>query len=186
MTKICSRCATEKLLKEFNEEKNTRDVKSRWCRACYRSYNFLKYEAARGTPIPENVRNSRRVACRCWAMKNRNYSAQYKRIRRSIDADFRLLENMRSRLHQVVKCKKSATTAKLVGCSVDFLHTYLESKFKPGMDWENYGDWHVDHIKPCANFNLVDPEQQCACFHWSNLQPLWAKENISKGAKYIL
>jgi hypothetical protein len=52
------------------------------------------------------------------------------------------------------------------------------------MTWDNYGEWHVDHIQPCASFDLSDPKQLAECFNWSNLQPLWAKENISKGAKY--
>jgi hypothetical protein len=54
------------------------------------------------------------------------------------------------------------------------------------MTWDNYGKygWHLDHIKPCSSFNLKDPEQQLQCFHWSNQQPLWAKDNLSKGAKW--
>jgi hypothetical protein len=71
-----------------------------------------------------------------------------------------------------------------VGCSAEHLRAHLESKFEPGMMWNNYGEWHVDHIRPCASFDLSDPKQLAECFNWSNLQPLWAKENISKGAKY--
>jgi hypothetical protein len=71
-----------------------------------------------------------------------------------------------------------------VGCSAEHLRAHLESKFEPGMTWNNYGEWHVDHIRPCASFDLSDPKQLAECFNWSNLQPLWAKENISKGAKY--
>ena len=51
------------------------------------------------------------------------------------------------------------------------------------MTWQNYGDgWHIDHIHPCAAFDLTDPEQQKACFHWSNLQPLWAIDNFRKSS----
>jgi hypothetical protein len=57
-------------------------------------------------------------------------------------------------------------------------------RFRPGMTWENYGPvWHVDHIKPCAKFDLTDPDQQRACFHFSNLQPLFADENLRKGGR---
>ena len=49
-----------------------------------------------------------------------------------------------------------------------------------GMTWENYGEWHLDHMRPCASFNLEDPEEQKKCFHWTNLQPLWAKDNLAK------
>jgi hypothetical protein len=76
---------------------------------------------------------------------------------------------------------KSNRTPDLVGCSVNDLKTHLESKFIESMTWENYGEWHIDHMRPCASFNLEDPEEQKKCFHWTNLQPLWAKDNMSKG-----
>jgi hypothetical protein len=52
------------------------------------------------------------------------------------------------------------------------------------MSWDNYGKWHVDHIRPCASFDLSDKEQVLQCFNWRNLQPMWASENMSKGANY--
>ena len=52
------------------------------------------------------------------------------------------------------------------------------------MTWKNYGEWHIDHIKPCSKFNLTDEEEQKKCFNYKNLQPLWASENTSKGAKW--
>jgi hypothetical protein len=73
----------------------------------------------------------------------------------------------------------------LLGCSVSFLKGFLEAKFTEGMTWQNHGEWHIDHIKPCASFNLLDEEEQKKCFHYTNLQPLWAAENLSKGCKYI-
>jgi hypothetical protein len=72
----------------------------------------------------------------------------------------------------------------LVGCPVGFLRSYIEGKFEKGMTWENYGEWHVDHIRPCASFDLNDKEQVLQCFNWRNLQPMWASENISKGSNY--
>jgi hypothetical protein len=66
-----------------------------------------------------------------------------------------------------------------------FLKGYLAGKFKDGMTWENHGEWHIDHIKPCASFNLLDEGEQKKCFHYTNLQPLWASENLSKGCKFI-
>jgi hypothetical protein len=73
----------------------------------------------------------------------------------------------------------------LIGCDVPFLLKYLESKFSNGMTWNNYGKWHVDHIKPCNSFDLQDIIQQKKCFHYTNLQPLWAYDNLSKGDKVI-
>lgn len=69
----------------------------------------------------------------------------------------------------------------LLGCTVEELRAHLEKQFTSGMTWDNYGEWHVDHIKPVTKFNLVDPAEQLLCFHFSNLQPLWAKDNIRKG-----
>lgn len=66
-----------------------------------------------------------------------------------------------------------------------WVEVHLESLFKTGMSWENYGPvWHVDHIKPCALFDLTDPEQQRICFHWTNLQPLFALDNMRKSDSY--
>jgi len=97
---------------------------------------------------------------------------------------FRLKNCLRSRLTAAV-AGKSASTMELVGCSIDKLKQHLESKFTEGMSWDNYGDWHVDHIKPCASFDLSDPEQQRLCFNYKNLQPLWAADNLSKADSII-
>ncbi len=83
------------------------------------------------------------------------------------------------------KASKSAPTARLIGCSIQELCQHLESQFRQGMTWENYGPiWHVDHIKPCAAFDLTKPEEQTACFHYTNLQPLFAEENLTKNKTY--
>lgn len=73
----------------------------------------------------------------------------------------------------------------LVGCSRAELVSRLEAAFLPGMTWDNYGrgGWHIDHVIPCDAFDLLDPEQQRACFHYTNLQPLWEKDNCAKGAR---
>ncbi len=127
-----------------------------------------------------------------WRKENREKInekfLQYEKNRKLTDAEFKLVKTLRSRLNNVLKrqnCKKNNTTIELLGCSVSFLKGYLASKFKEGMTWENHGEWHIDHIKPCASFNLIDEEEQKKCFHYTNLQPLWAFENLSKGCKYI-
>jgi hypothetical protein len=73
----------------------------------------------------------------------------------------------------------------LIGCSVPQLRKHLEAQFTEGMTWDNHGEWHIDHIKPCASFDLTDAEQQLECFNYTNLQPLWASDNLSKGAKVL-
>ncbi len=79
---------------------------------------------------------------------------------------------------------KGAALFDLVGYSKEQLVAHLEGLFAPGMTWETYGAWHVDHKKPCALFDLTDPEQFEQCWALTNLQPLWATDNIRKGAKY--
>lgn len=68
--------------------------------------------------------------------------------------------------------------------SIEQLKTALEAKFTPGMTWENYGKWHVDHLRPCASFDLNDQSEFAKCWALTNLQPLWARDNLRKGAKY--
>ena len=81
---------------------------------------------------------------------------------------------------------KTGHTIDLFGCSVAEVVKHLESQFTDGMTWDNYGfrGWHIDHVRPCSSFDMTDPEDQKRCFHVSNLQPLWAFDNMSKGAKY--
>jgi hypothetical protein len=108
----------------------------------------------------------------------------YATHKRKTDVNWRLRLNLRNRVYLVLKgYSKSAHTMELIGCTIAELWKHLESKFKPWMTRENYGLWHVDHIKACAKFNLADPAQQRICFHWSNLQPLWAHDNLSKGSR---
>lgn len=109
--------------------------------------------------------------------------------RRETDPNFKLRHNLADRIYLALKGKnKSAKTLELLGCSLSFLRKRLESLFHPGMTWENYGryGWHVDHKRPCAKFDLTDPAQQRECFHYTNLQPLWATENHKKHAKFSL
>lgn len=100
----------------------------------------------------------------------------------------RLASIVRSRINDCLRNRhyKSAKTAELVGCSSKELHDYLEKMFLPGMTWDNYGlyGWHVDHIQPLASFDLSKPEEQKKAFHFTNLQPLWAKDNLKKHASF--
>jgi hypothetical protein len=83
------------------------------------------------------------------------------------------------RLNQVIKAQNTIT---LLGGSIADLKSHIEWLFKPGMSWENQGEWHLDHIQPLASFDLSCPVQQRQAFHWTNMQPLWAHENLSKNS----
>jgi hypothetical protein len=121
-----------------------------------------------------------------WRTKNKNYYNNYMANRRRKDIYYRLLDNLRSRLYLILKGKrKYQTTKKLVGCSLKILRLHLEKKFKKKMNWNNYGrgknKWVIDHIIPCIKFDLRKKSEQRKCFNYKNLQPLWWKDNLSKG-----
>jgi hypothetical protein len=94
---------------------------------------------------------------------------------------------LRDRINKACKLncvKKSTRSNELIGTTWDSCRQWIESQFKPGMSWSNHGinGWHIDHIRPCASFDLTDPAQQRQCFHYTNLQPLWAEDNRMKGS----
>jgi hypothetical protein len=115
-------------------------------------------------------------------------------LRMKTDSQYHLAKVCRNRVRAAVlnqKTTKSAKTLELLGCTLEQLKIYLESKFYPNkitgemMTWDNHSKfgWHIDHIKPVDSFDLTNPDQQKVCFNWSNLQPLWWDENLSKGSK---
>lgn len=116
--------------------------------------------------------------------KEKRRARQRKRI--TSDVDFKLARNLRKRLNMAIKkCQKSGSTVKDLGCSIPELKLYLESKFQPGMSWDNYGlyGWHIDHIIPLSSFNLSIREEFLKACNYTNLQPMWAVDNLIKGAK---
>ena len=158
------------------------------CRYCY--YIWIKNPVNttnwQGGIAKENKKKYRKQ----WGIehkKERNIKEKQQRIK---NISIRLLGNLRSRITRAIKMNtKSNHTMKLIGCNIDFLKFYIEKQFKSGMTWKNYGtgwygkgmqEWHIDHIIPCNAFDLCIAEQQKLCFHYSNLQPLWATENLQK------
>ena len=108
----------------------------------------------------------------------------------SNDIQFKLKVLLSNRVRKSLKNQnilKKTKTVKLIGCSWQEARDHLQSQFKEGMTWENHGKygWHIDHIIPCSSFDLTDPEQQKKCFHYTNIQPLWWHENLSKGNKIL-
>lgn len=112
--------------------------------------------------------------------------AKRRRERLANDPTYAITRRLRTRMSHAIhaaQAGKAAASAVLLGCSAEFLKTYIESKFLPGMSWDNRHLWHIDHCIPCAKFDMLDPEQQKQCFHYTNLQPLWAEDNYRKGDK---
>lgn len=117
--------------------------------------------------------------------KTKTYLKDYTREKARSNPSYRLRRNLTNRIYIVLKNKadKKGRTMELTGCSLEDLMKHLESQFKEGMLWENYGKWHVDHIIPCSSFDLLNEEEQKKCFHYTNLQPLWQIENLKKSNK---
>lgn len=99
--------------------------------------------------------------------------------------DGRIKRALRRGIQRMVEAgaTKNGTSQHLVGASFAFVRTHIEQMWAMGMSWENYGLWHIDHIKPLSSFNLSDPEELSKAAHYTNLQPVWAKVNLSWGAK---
>ena len=104
------------------------------------------------------------------------------------DRQFKIVHVLRKRLNKVAKRGRgySGNNLAWLGCTPIQLIAHIESQWTEGMSWDNYGvhGWHIDHKKPCAAFDLLTQTGRDACFHYTNLQPMWAKENIAKGDKW--
>ena len=132
----------------------------------------------------EQQRQSAKVRKQKYGAKQRRkwYISSRENIKK--DPKRRAVESLRSRLYNAIikQSYKSFTTEKFLGASTEKVTKYLESKFLPGMSWNNYGKkgWHIDHIIPCVAFDLTNLEEQLKCFHYTNLQPLWWSDNLKK------
>lgn len=115
-------------------------------------------------------------------IKKRNYA--YKKRRLKSDPVYYCAELCRRRISKCLQEKgflKRGSTGKMLGCDWDQLKEHIESQFQDGMTWDNRGKWHIDHIVPLARAETIEQVEELC--HYTNLQPLWAAENMSKGAK---
>ena len=156
------------------------------CNACN-----LKHRAEQKKKFRvENPERAREIV-RLWKKRN---PARVKQIaKNSYDKLYRdgshqqIASQLRNRLRNALKArgtKKELSAIDLLGCSISHFREWLELKFLPGMSWKNWGEWEIDHIRPCASFDLSDPIQQHECFGYLNLQPLWAADNRRKSASF--
>lgn len=176
--------ATSRRWNQANPEKNA-ERKRRWYQA-----NKEKCAVKSRRWYQANKEKCAEVNRR-WRQSNKEKRAVADRrrhkIRYATDPNFRLLRSYRKRIWAALQGKsKFQKTVEVIGCTISQLRLWLVQQFLPGMSWDNYGDWHVDHIRPCSSFDLSDPAQQKECFHYTNLQPLWATDNLRKGSKAAL
>lgn len=120
----------------------------------------------------------------------RKYCREKMAERLATDVNFRIRFRTRNRIWMSLQrgVAKVGGTVEMIGCTIPEYKAHIESLWKPGMTWDNYGrgkcKWHIDHIKPCSSFDLTKLDEQKKCFHFSNTQPLWEFENLSKGDNY--
>lgn len=146
-----------------------------------------KYRAMHSKEIKLRIKEYKREHKDVLKEQNKLYKLTHKKQLKEYRSttQVKLRRNLSSRLLLALKGNpKLFTTMKLVGCSIEKLRNHLQKQFKPGMSWKNYGKWQVDHIRPCSSFDLSKSAEQRKCFHYTNLQPLWETENLSKGDKY--
>lgn len=179
MTKKCNSCGIDKDISEYAKDRVLKTGYRGICKQCSNKNCKLYYAL-----------NKKKIA----TTRKKYYTLpetkikinHYSRAKRKTDINHKIKDNLRRRINYAIKkSKKSKSSIKLTGCSIEQLRLHIENLWTDGMSWNNYGlkGWHIDHIRPCASFDLKDPEEQKKCFHYTNLQPLWAKDNLSKGSK---
>jgi len=183
-SKVCSRCKEEKNICEFNKEKTKKDGYAITCRTCekkrmklYRENNKEKLQEKYKRDKEKNPNYIKE-----WYRKNPKYNSEYEKKRRSVDYVFYLKKKLRNRLRDYLKYKTNKTID-YIGCSYVELKEYIEKQFADGMSWENRTEWHIDHIIPLSSAK-TEEELYKLC-HYTNLQPLWAEENLKKGKKIL-
>ena len=174
-------------ISKYNKEQYVKNLKKILKRAkIYREEHIeeikekmIIYRSSHKDEISEQAKSYKKI--------NRTAIRQYENYLYTKDINYRISKCLRSRILIALKRNsKSASTIKLLGCSIEFFKSYYESKFTKGMSWAKVmnGEIHIDHLRPCASFDLSKPSEQRKCFHYTNLQPLWAEENLKKSDKY--
>lgn len=162
--RICKLCKIEKPLDSFTlcNKKTNRYYLT--CKICENEKD-RKYRDNNKVKINEK-RNIRR-------------REQYKN-----NTEYKLKVILRTRFNSVIKRNsKKSSMLDLLGCNIEFFKKWISYQFEDWMSWENHGEWHLDHIRPCASFNISKIEDQKECFHWKNYRPISKEINISKQDK---
>ncbi len=189
--RCCPKCKEEKELSKFHKDKNRKYGYDYVCKICRKKYQIKNKDKLIKYGKQYRLKNKKRETIRVlnWRKNNleksQKYFREYRKQKYKTNSNFKISQNIISRISHVLKGNnKSLSTMFLIGCEIDYLMYHIQRKFTKGMTWDNYGDWHIDHIKPCAKFDLSNPLEQQKCFNYKNLQPLWAIDNIRKSDKY--
>lgn len=192
--KHCYKCKVVQSLDNFSKDKTTVSGLNASCKLCVKMYR-IQYEEKNADLIKNKkhefyLKNKEKVNKRNaqWKKNNPHYARDYQRRKKLEDPIFKLKNALRQRLSRAIKKNyKKGSAVKDLGCDIVFLKNYLESKFKTGMSWQNHGlgkgKWNIDHIRPLSSFDLLNTDEIKKACHYTNLQPLWFEENMSKGNK---
>jgi len=173
--KTCIKCGKTKSLSWFSRKTDAKDGLQPKCKICSATYLSEWYEANRDKHLRQQAE---------YDAANRDKKNAYNRNRKANNIQVKLSCNLRTRLWLATKRNsKSGSAVRDLGCTITELKDYLEEQFQHGMNWDNYGDWHIDHIRPLASFKLENRDELLKACHYTNLQPLWAADNTSKGCK---
>ena len=177
----CGKCQEVKLFSDFYKDKGRSTGYTSTCKVCRKTtaQAFKKVHKERYIELNKAYREKNRERLTA-------YLKEYKYNREKTDVVFKLRGLLRTRLNMAIhKSLKSGSAVRDLGCSVEFLKSYLESKFQPGMTWENHTrfGWHIDHIIPLCKFDLSNTEEVKKACHYTNLQPLWREDNLLKSGK---
>ena len=171
--KICNTCNNLKALTDFGTCAKSKDNHFHRCKQCCKPRQWTK----------EKQKISEKKYC-----ANNKEKLQEKWKKRAENLQFRIKQRLAARIKSALKevsLRKKHRTYEYIGCSYDFLKEWIGFQFQEEMSWENIGLWHIDHVTPCASFDLTNPEDLLTCFNWQNLRPCWAEENMMKGSKII-
>ena len=187
-TKVCTKCGIEKELIDFSKDSTKKDGLRPNCKSCNRIY-FAKVRQDN----PESMAKKLKEYYSKNPEKRKIYRENYKKRkqeqrkeRRKVDPIFAIINNVRCRIYKYLKVnqiRKTNRTFDIVGCTPEYLKEHLEKQFVNGMSWENRDEWHIDHIIPLSSAN--SEEELYKLCHYTNLQPLWAIDNLRKSNKII-
>ena len=136
----------------------------------------------------QNHKEERKIKNKIYSNNHKKERNEYEKHRRKTDTNHKLTSYLRSRGNRAIKNnQKAGSFVQDLGCSIPELKLYLESLFKPGMTWDNWSltGWHIDHIIPLSSFDLSNRKEFLVACHYTNLQPLWAEENMEKRDKIL-
>lgn len=191
--KTCPKCEISKPLTDFYKRGNGYKTNCKICTLKYGKEYYSKHKSEHNSKMKEHyVQNKEQYKIVHEVYRDNNkekisYIAKtYNKNRREIDILFKLKHNLRVRIKEYMKSKNIKTfnkTFDFVGCTPESLREHLESGFYDGMTWDNYGERHIDHKIPLSSGN--NEEELYKLCHFTNLQPMWAVENIKKGSKIL-